>query len=468
MASIKKNLMDGGSKVAAGITIQYPVMKAPLPPQLINGCQDSRGANAKGLLQCTENGVKNYYCGGGGCTGRKKCSGGWDNDYCEEAESAPTRMTRALRQRTYGDDTTAFGDNAGNLGDVIAVKDMNEGECVQMCTSQQWMGCYGFTMLANPPPPPTPNGGNAKTNTCTRKYTGESWRSPMPKWTSDGTCDDGSPGAGKQYCDINTDCTDCGGSCTQQSTKVVIHPSLAKGTCYWFREPNECARVNNHLVLKNRAWYNYKRYRAAGKLVQASIYLSKYRLIMKLFPYLKNPDGSTRNPNFGPYLNSSCGTPVKYIDDSRARDWNLWTMEPPKLMIPSYALPHSCDGSGCKNQETTYDFEEIGHSLTLSLKMGSSNKVASIAASGTGTIITHTGGAGPADGPNHTATYKLHHTQGGGTVKHTTAACKEKRGNWFRDSQKLHTVTAQGSVEVCLIVCFNLVSGWMLPWGAEK
>lgn len=60
MASIKKNLMDGGSKVAAGITIQYPVMKAPLPPQLINGCQDSRGANAKGLLQCTENGVKNY------------------------------------------------------------------------------------------------------------------------------------------------------------------------------------------------------------------------------------------------------------------------------------------------------------------------------------------------------------------------------------------------------------------------
>ena len=100
--------------------------------------------------------------------------------------------------------------------------------------------------------------------------------------------------------------------------------------------------------------------------------------------------------------------------------------------------------------------------------MGSSNKVASIAASGTGTIITHTGGAGPADGPNHTATYKLHHTQGGGTVKHTTAACKEKRGNWFRDSQKLHTVTAQGSVEVCLIVCFNLVSGWMLPWGAEK
>ena len=47
----------------------------------------------------------------------------------------------------------------------------------------------------------------------------------------------------------------------------------------------------------------------------------------------------------------------------------------------------------------------------------------------------------------------------------TTPTCQTSRNNWFDSEKQLYDLTIVGRVFVCFIWCFDVVHGFVLPWG---
>jgi len=93
---------------------------------------------------------------------------------------------------------------------------MSSGECYS-CGGQP--NCAALSLPPTPPPPPPPPSPPVCSNACFA--------------ASDDDCDDGSPGSAFAYCELGTDCIDCGGDPTVPAPPSPPPPSGCSNTCLW-------------------------------------------------------------------------------------------------------------------------------------------------------------------------------------------------------------------------------------------
>jgi hypothetical protein len=205
--------------------------------------------------------------------------------------------------------------------------------------------------------------------------------------------------------------------------------------CKWFRKPEIVTRALTAKTLEHLCM-NWKPMFAAicgaqfGDLQTFNAYLDYHR---RWDPRLKSVNAA-----------------LSYRDHS---SHILYRFKAAKIYIPEYATAN--EGS-----KVTHNFGQM--TTRAGLKVGLAGGV--VGADISMTTYAFTGKAGSTEGPDHSAQFWLG-TEYQGTF--SWPACRSDRRNWFAGSKRNYAFTVQGYVEVCFIVCADIINGYIKPWGEK-
>jgi len=302
-------------------------------------------------------------------------------------------------------------------------------QSIQNCLGQFWPGCGGFTRLATQTEVLEINlaadlrGGPAD-NSC--------------YYSSDGDCDDGGPGSEYVgYCQIGTDCQDCG-DCKAPGTTRDPEPT---GTTMWFRDEDQCATFDAMDAMFPR-FYEPFPYGCSSAWDVACL-----SAMQKVYEAMPKGPFNCKKPTFG--------------SGSVERDaFNTFYWPEVELRMPSNVT--------AKGPTKPYSFGVV--MITLGMEFNAIGGVLSAVAAGK--TYSYTGGS-VGTGPEHVATYNFDKSilDASRTAmpsrQYTTPACKEKRPNWFQKRWSLVSPTIHGSISVCFLFCADLVNGYIVPFNAK-